>query len=72
MIDQLLFNLDNDKVTGLVLSIADKKAFDLIDHHLVLLSKLKMLGVNENFLPLFCDNLSGRLYHKTQFTISFI
>ena len=36
-----------------------KKAFDLIDHHL-LLSKLKVLGVNETFLPLFRDYLSGR------------
>ena len=35
------------------------KAFDLIDHHL-LLSKLKVLGVNESFLPLFGGYLSRR------------
>ena len=58
LVDQLPFNLDNDKVTGLVF-INYKKAFDLIDHHL-LLSKLKVPGVNETFLPLFCDYLSGR------------
>ena len=58
LVDQLLFNLDNDKVTGLVF-IDYKKAFDLIDHHL-LLSKLKVLGVNETSLPLFRGYLSGR------------
>lgn len=36
-----------------------KKAFDLIDHNL-LLSKLKALGVGESSLPLFRDYLSGR------------
>lgn len=58
LVDQLLFNLDNDKVTGLVF-IDYRKAFDLTDHHL-LVSKLKVLGVNETFLPLFRDYLSGR------------
>ena len=58
LVHQLLFNLDNDKVTGLVF-IDYKKAFDLIDHQL-LLSKLKALGVNETSLPLFHDYLSGR------------
>ena len=58
MVDHLLLNLDNDKATGLVF-IDYKKAFDLIDHEL-LLSKLRALGVSENYLPLFCDYLSGR------------
>ena len=53
LVDQLQFN-DNDKVTGLVF-IDYKKAFDLMDHHLPL-TKLKVLGVKETFLPLF----SGR------------
>ena len=58
LVDQLPFNIDNDKVTGLVF-IDYKKAFDLIDHQL-LLSKLKALGVNETSLPLFRHYLSGR------------
>ena len=58
MVDQLLFNLDNDKVTGLVF-IDYKKAFDLIDHKL-LLSKLRALGVGESSLLMFRDYLSGR------------
>ena len=71
LVDQLLFNLDNDKATGLVF-IDYKKAFDLIDHNL-LLSKLKALGVGESSLPLFRDYLSGRRqyvnidgHHSTQ------
>ena len=63
LVDQLLINLDNDKITGLVF-IDYKKAFDLIDHQL-LLSKLKVLGVNETFLPLFRDYLSGRSQYVT-------
>ena len=39
LIDQLLWNLDNDEINGLVF-IDNKKAFDLIDHK-ILLSKLK-------------------------------
>ena len=55
LVDQLLFNLDNDKVTGLVF-IDYKKAFDLIDHKL-LLSKLRALVVGESRLPVFRDYL---------------
>lgn len=33
--DQILFDLDRDKVTGLVF-VDYKKAFDLIDHHMLL------------------------------------
>ena len=54
----MLFNLDDDKVTGLVF-IDYKKAFDLIDHQLSL-SKLMVLGVDETFLPLIGDYLSGK------------
>ncbi|PFX17087.1 putative RNA-directed DNA polymerase from transposon BS [Stylophora pistillata] len=75
LVDQLLFNLDNVKATGLVF-IDYKKAFDLIDHNL-LLSKLKALGVGEGSLPLFRDYLSGRRqyvnidgHHSTQRTLT--
>jgi len=63
LVDKLLLNLDNDKITGLVF-IDYKKAFDLIDHQL-LLPKLKVLGVNETFLPMFRDYLSGRSQYVT-------
>ena len=36
-----------------------KKAFDLVDHHL-LISKLKALGIGEDYLPLFTSYLRGR------------
>ena len=49
LLDQLLFNLNNDKVTGHVF-IDYKKALDLIDHKLLLL-KLRTLGVDESRLP---------------------
>ena len=75
LVDQLLFNLDNDKVTGLVF-IDYKKAFDLIDHKLLLL-KLRALGVDESRLPLFRDYLNGRCqyvningYHSTKRAIT--
>ena len=65
LVDQLLLNLDNDKITGLVfIDYNSREAFDLIDHQL-LLSKLKVLGVNETFLPLFRDYLSGRSQYVT-------
>ena len=55
LVDQLLFNLN-------MFFLDYKKAFNLIDHHL-LLSKLKVLGVNETFLSLFCYYLSGRSHY---------
>ena len=42
-IDDLLFNLDNDCVSGMVL-IDYRKAFDVIDHTL-LLKKLEVYGL---------------------------
>ena len=75
LVDQLLFNLDSDNVTGLVF-IDNKKAFDLIDHKL-LLSKLRALGVGESSLPLFRDYFNGRCqyvnmdeYHSTKRAIT--
>ena len=52
--DQILFDLDNDKVTGLVF-VDYKKAFDLIGHNL-LLSKLEH---GKDYLPLFTDHMRG-------------
>ena len=43
IIDELLFNLDNDKVSGMVL-IDYRKAFDMVDHEL-LLKKLEVYGI---------------------------
>ena len=56
--DQILFDLDNDKVTGLVF-VDYKMAFDLIGHNL-LLSKLEH---GKDYLPLFTDYMRGlKLY----------
>jgi len=43
IIDDLLFNLDKDGVTGVVL-IDYRKAFDMVDHEL-LLKKLEAYGI---------------------------
>ncbi|KAL9978815.1 hypothetical protein ACROYT_G016381 [Oculina patagonica] len=58
LVDQILFDLDSDKVTGIVF-VDYKKAFDLIDHQL-LLTKLGAIGVGEDYLPLFTDYMNGR------------
>ena len=56
--DQLLWNLANDEINGLVF-IDFKKAFDLIDHK-ILLSKLKHFGVAAKELSLFENYLKDR------------
>ena len=48
IIDDLLFNLDNDRVSGMVL-VDYRKAFDMIDHTL-LLKKLEVYGLGRDFL----------------------
>ena len=58
LVDQLLFDLDRNRTSGLVF-IEYKKAFDLIDHGL-LLEKLKAYGVRDNELDLLRSYLSGR------------
>ena len=58
LIDQLLFDLDGNRAAGLVF-IDYKKAFDLIDHGL-LLEKLKAYGMCDNELELLRSYLSGR------------
>ena len=61
LVDQLLFDLDRNRTSGLVF-IEYKKAFDLIDHGL-LLEKLKAYGVRDNDLNLLRSYLSGRTQH---------
>ena len=56
LIDELLLNLDKDNVTGLVM-INYKKAFDLIDHTL-LLQKLRSIGIDNDYVSLFESYLS--------------
>lgn len=56
--DQILFNLDGDEVTGLVV-IDFKKAFDVVDHQL-LLKKLKLYRVGDGALSWFKSYLSER------------
>ena len=58
LVDQLLFDLDKNNVSGIAF-VDYKKAFDLIDHQL-LLQKLKLLGIGEDYLPLFTSFLSDR------------
>ena len=48
IIDDLIFNLDNDRVSGMVL-VDYLKAFDMIDHTL-LLKKLEVYGLNRDSL----------------------
>ena len=58
LIDQLLSDIKKDQVSGLVF-IDYKKAFDLIDHD-ILLSKLETYGVTPKELLLFKDYLKGK------------
>ena len=57
-IDDLLFNLDNDRVSGMVL-IDYPKAFDMIDHTL-LLKKLEVHGLRTETLQWFTSYLRNR------------
>ena len=71
LVDQLLFDLDKNRASGLVF-IDYKKAFDLIDHGL-LLEKLKAYGVRDNELELLHSYLSGRTqYICTHQWLSFL
>ena len=56
--DQILKNMDNDEVTGLVF-IDLRKAFDVIDHEL-LLKKLSIYGATPSSVAWFKSYLSGR------------
>ena len=58
MVDRMLWNLDNNSVTGLI--FADfKKAFDLVDHE-IMIQKLQIYGLDENSLKLLKSYLSDR------------
>ena len=56
--DQLLFELDLDKVSAL-LCVDFSKAFDLINHD-VLIAKLNMFGIDDKDLELLSSYLTGR------------
>ncbi|KAL9970767.1 hypothetical protein ACROYT_G023189 [Oculina patagonica] len=58
IVDELLFNLDNDKVSGMVL-VDYTKAFDMVDHEL-LLRKLEVYGVINKELVWCHSYLSNR------------
>ena len=58
LIDQLLSDMDKDHVSGLVF-VDYKKAFDLIDHG-ILLSKLEVYGVASKELLLLENYLNDR------------
>ena len=56
--DELLFDMDNDRVTGLAF-VDFRKAFDVINHEL-LLKKLSIYGANDLSLKWFGSYLTGR------------
>ena len=56
--DQILFNLDGDKLSGMVF-VDFRKAFDVVDHQL-LLTKLRLYRVSDPSLSWFESYLSGR------------
>ena len=56
--DQILENMDNDEVTGLVFIVL-RKAFDVIDHEL-LLKKFSMYGATPSSVAWFKSYLSER------------
>ena len=56
--EQILFNLDEDKLSGMVF-VDLRKAFDVVDHKL-LLTKLRLHRVSDPSLSWFESYLSGR------------
>ena len=56
--DELLFNMDNDMVTGLAF-FDFRKAFDVINHEL-LLKKLSIYGASDISLKWFGSHLTGK------------
>ena len=56
--EELLYNMDDDKVTGMI-SIDFKKAFDLVNHE-TLLPKLQMYGLTDSAVKWFHSYLSDR------------
>ena len=60
IVDTLLFNLDKNHISGMVL-VDYKKAFDMIDH-VTLLSKLEAYKLNRSALLWFKSYKSNRSY----------
>ena len=58
IIDELLFNLDNDRVSGMI-SIDYCKAFEMVDHS-ILLQKLQAYGLDNKSLIWFRSYLNER------------
>ena len=58
IVDQLLFLLDNDEVSCLLL-VDFRKAFDIVNHQL-LLNKLRAFGVGKRFVECFQSYLLNR------------
>ncbi|PFX34306.1 RNA-directed DNA polymerase from mobile element jockey [Stylophora pistillata] len=58
IIDELLFNLDKDRVSGMIL-IDYCKAFDMVDHS-ILQQKLQVYGLDSKSLAWFGSYLDGR------------
>ena len=58
IVDELLLNLDNDRVSGIVV-IDYRKAFDMIDHDL-LIKKLETYGIVDQELKWCHSYLSNR------------
>ena len=58
IVDQLLLNLDKNRVSGLIM-IDYCKAFDMVDHELLLM-KLKTYGISETSYKWFESYLQGR------------
>ena len=58
IIDELLFNLDSDRVSGMIL-IDYCKTFDMVDHS-ILLQKLQAYGFDNKLLIWFRSYLNER------------
>jgi hypothetical protein len=63
--DKILTNIDNKKLNGLLRVDFKKKAFDLVDHEILIL-KLRMFGCSPLVLKWFTSYLSDR-YQRTYF-----
>ena len=68
--DQILFYLDQDKVTGMV-SVDFKKAFDLVDHQL-LLTKLRLYRLSESALSWFQSYVTDRHQVEVSGSVNFL
>ena len=65
--DQILFDLDQDKVTGMV----SEKAFDLVDHQL-LLTELRLYRLSESALSWFQSYVTDRHQFEVSESVNFL